>query len=61
MPSSTSTTPAIDRYEELTAVRLVGDVNRAVIRKEPRFEGDQQVAIVHYLELNTNEEEPNVN
>lgn len=49
-------TPAEDRWEQLTSVQLVGGPIRQIVKQELRFEGDQKVAIVHYLE---SQEEPN--
>jgi len=43
-------TPVDDKWEKLTAVRLVGGPMRSVIKNEFRYEGDQKVAIIHYLE-----------
>lgn len=43
-------TPATEKYEKLTALQFVGGPLRHVIKQESRFEGDQKVAIVHYLE-----------
>lgn len=51
-------TPAEKKYEKLTAVRFVGGDIRPVLKNEARFEGDQKVAIVHYLEP---KEEPHDN
>lgn len=43
-------TPADGRWEKLTAVRFVGGPIRTVVKNEFRYEGEQKVAIVHYLE-----------
>lgn len=43
-------TPASLRWERLTAVEFLGQKARPVVNKEPRYEGSDQVAIVHYLE-----------
>jgi hypothetical protein len=43
-------TPAEDKYSVLTAVQLLGGPIRSVLKHESRFEGDQEVAFVHYLE-----------
>lgn len=43
-------TPSEKKYQKLTAVQLVGGRRRSVVNQESRYEGKQEVAIVHYLE-----------
>lgn len=52
-------TPVIPKYGKLTAIRFVGGPIRLVVKQEVRFEGDQKVAIVHYLELEKEESDEN--
>ena len=43
-------TPIDSNWENLESVQFVGGKCRQVVSSETRYEGDQKVAIVHYLE-----------
>lgn len=51
--------PTGESHETITHVEFKGKKRRAVIKKEPRFEGQEEVALVLYLEAE--EEDARVN
>jgi hypothetical protein len=50
--------PARDRFEEVELVSLDQGPFREIVRREPRYEGDHQVAWVCYLEREDHEDPP---